>query len=480
VITESSLLALLGGIAGMLPTLWGVDLIRRSIYDPSGETKYIAVDGAVLGYTLLVSLLTGICFGLLPALAATKTDLSEMLKQGSARGNVSSGSRMRSAFVVAEISIALMLLIGAGLVLKSFVKLRAVDPGFNASNVLTLRLALPANRYGTPDTQAAFYRDLLDRVQALPGVQDAGLTSELPIIGEQDDTAVYFPGAKEESGLANATIIHYSTVSPNYFAAMQIHLVAGRGFNDRDTGKAPPVAVINDKMAREYWPGANPIGKTFQTGDKWWTIAGIVANIHHAGLDSKLTPEIYLPYQQFPSPSVHLVVRTIERQGQLVASIRQAVLSLDRNQPIYDVRTMKAGIAASLNLQQVAAGLCGTFAVVALILATIGIYGVMSYVVSQRTHEIGIRMALGAQQQDVIRMVVGRGAWMIAFGLGIGALSAAGVTQLMTDLLFGISPTDPSTFAGLAAFLAAVALVASYVPARRAARVDPVIALREE
>jgi len=479
-LTESSLLALLGGIIGMLPTLWGVDLIRRSIYDPSGETKYIAVDGAVLGYTLLVSLATGICFGLLPALTATKTELSEMLKQGSARGSVSSGNRMRSAFVVAEISIALMLLIGAGLVLKSFVKLRAVDPGFNPSNVLTMRLALPSNRYGTVDTQAAFYRDLLDRVQALPGVQNAGVTSELPIVGGQDDTAVYFPGTKEESGLANATIIHYSTVSPNYFAAMQIHLVAGRGFNDRDTAKAPPVAVINDKMAREYWPNANPIGKSFKTGDKWWTIAGVVANIHHAGLGSKPTPEIYLPYQQFPSPSVHLVVRTMERQGSLVASIRQAVLSLDRNQPIYDIRTMKAGIAESLNLEQVAAGLCGTFAVVALILATIGIYGVMSYVVSQRTHEIGIRMALGAQQKDVVRMVVGRGAWIIAFGLAIGTLAAAGITWVLTDLLFGISATDPSTYAGLAAFLAAVALIASYVPARRAARVDPVIALREE
>jgi putative ABC transport system permease protein len=260
--------------------------------------------------------------------------------------------------VVAEISIALMLLIGAGLVLKSFVKLRAVDPGFNPSNVLTMRLALPDNRYGTLEAQAAFYRDLLDRVQALQGVQNAGVTSELPIIGGQDDTAVYFPGTKEESGLANATIIHYSTVSPNYFAAMQIHLAAGRGFNDLDTGKAPPVAVINDKMAREYWPGANPIGKSFKTGDKWWTIAGVVANIHHAGLDSKIKPEFYLPYQQFPSPSVHLVVRTMERQGQLVSSIRQAVLSLDRNQPIFDIQTMKAGIAASLNLQQVAAGLC--------------------------------------------------------------------------------------------------------------------------
>jgi putative ABC transport system permease protein len=479
-LTESCLLALLGGVIGILPTLWGVDLIRRSIYDPSGETKHIAVDGAVLGYTLLVSLLTGICFGLLPALASTKTELSEMLKQGSARGSVSSGSRIRSTFVVAEISIALMLLIGAGLVLKSFVKLRAVDPGFNPSNVLTMRLALPGYRYETLETQTAFYRDLLGRVQALPGVQNAALTSDLPIVGEQDDTAIYFPGAKEETGLANATIIHYSTVSPSYFAAMQIHLLAGRGFNELDTAKAPPVVVINDKMAREYWPGLNPIGKTFKTGEKWWTITGVVANIQHAGLDSKPTPEIYLPYPQFPSPSVHLVVRAMERQSKLVDSIRQAVLSLDRNQPIYDIRTMRAGIAQSLNLQKVAAGLCGVFAVVALILATIGIYGVMSYVVSQRTHEIGIRMALGAQQKDVIRIVVGRGAWMIAFGLAIGTLAAAGVTQLMTDLLFGISATDPSTFAGLAAFLAAVALVASYVPARRAARVDPVIALREE
>jgi putative ABC transport system permease protein len=479
-LTESSLLALLGGIIGLGPTLWGVDLVRRSIHESFLESKSITVDGSVLGYTLLVSLVTGICFGLLPALTSAKTGISEMLKQGSARDQAGSGHRLRSIFVVAEISIALMLLIGAGLMLKSFAKLHAVDPGFNPSNVLTMRLSLPSYRYDALDKQTAFLRDLLDRLQTLPGVQSAGLTSELPANGEMDDTSVYFPGTKETIGFLNAIHIHYSTVSPNYFSAMQIHLLAGRDFNDADSVKAQPVAVINDKMAREYWPGMNPLGKSFKANEKWWTVAGVVANVHSAGLQLKPTPEIYFPYQQFPLTSVQLAVRTMERQEKLADSIRQTVLSLDPDQPIYDIQTMQTRLAISLNAQQVTSGLCGVFAVVALMLAIVGIYSVMSFVVNQRTHEIGIRMALGAQQKDVVRMVVGRGAWMIALGLGIGTLAAAGINRLMTDLLFGVSPTDPSTFASVAASLAAVALVASYVPARRAARVDPVIALREE
>jgi putative ABC transport system permease protein len=403
-----------------------------------------------------------------------------MLKQGSGRGEAGGGNRLRSAFVVAEISMALMLLIGAGLLLKSFAKLRSVDPGFNASNVLTVRLTLPPQRYDTLEKQVAFYSALLDSLDRLPGVLSAGLTSDLPVNSDQDDTAVYFPGAKEQSGIANANIIHYCGVSPGYFATMQIRLLAGRGFNDDDTAKAPLVAVINDKMARKYWPGANPLGQTFKSSDKWWTVAGVVTDIHHADLDTAPAPEIYFPYRQLPLGSINMAVRTAERQGELVPAIRKAVRSLDPNQPIYDIQTMKSRIAASLNTQQVTSTLCGAFAAVALILATVGIYAVMSYVVSQRTREIGIRMALGAEQRQVVRMVVGRGVWMISAGLGIGALAAAGVTQLLQDQLFGITATDPSTYVGVAAFLGAVALLASYVPARRASRVDPVIALREE
>lgn len=479
-LTESLLLALLGGGIGLLPSLWGVDLIRRSIVDPSGANETIRVDGAVLAYTLAVSVLTGICFGMFPAFASTRVGISEMLKQGSSRGNRGGGNRLRSAFVVAEISLALMLLIGASLMLKSFAKLRSVDPGFNPSNILTAKLTLPPIRYNVDEKEAAFQRDLLDRLRSIPGVLSAALTSNLPVNGDDASTAVYFPGAKEESSIGNATLIQHSSVSPDYFAAMQIRLLAGRAFDEHDNAKGTNVAIVNQKMAREYWPGVDPLGKTFKTTNKWWTVAGVVADIHHGGLETKPAPEIYLPYLQYPLRSVYMAVRTTARQGEIVPEIRKAVQSVDRDQPIYDIQTMHGRIAASVNTQQVTSTLCGVFAAVALILATIGIYAVMSFVVSQRTREIGIRMALGAEQRQVVRMVVGRGVWLIAAGLCIGTAAAAGIAQLITELLFGITATDPSTYGGVAAFLGAVALTASYVPARRAARVDPVIALRDE
>jgi putative ABC transport system permease protein len=471
-LVESTLLAIAGGAVGLLPTLWGVGFISRALDDPSTVPT---VDSRVLLYTLAISLATGLLFGLLPALVSTRAVLSETLKQAGSRSIAAGGNRTRNALVIAETALALLLLIGAGLMLKSLARLRAVDPGFDPSNVLTMQMRLPDRRYPTPEKQRAFYHGMLERVQAIPGVQAAGMSSSLPLIDSYTATDV---GLREsDSSIATS----YDDVSPGYFQAMRIRVLAGRGFTEADSDKAPLVAIVNDKFARKYWPKSDPIGKRFHSDDKWWTVVGRTANVLDQELRSEQEPTIYFPYSQYTRPVASLAVRASAADMTRIAqAIRSAILAVDPNQAVYDIRPMRTVIARSLNGDRITSALCAVFAGIALMLASIGIYGVVSFLVTERTREIGIRMALGAQRGDVSRLVIGRGMWLVLAGLAIGLMASAGATQLLAGELYGVKPLDPSIYLGLAAFLGTVALAANYLPARRAARVDPMIALREE
>jgi putative ABC transport system permease protein len=485
-LTECILLAALGGALGLALAWWGSDLLLALSPENVPRLSGVHLSGHVLAFTAFASLLTGLVFGLLPALHVSRSDLAESLKE-SGRGSTESArrSRLRSALVVAETALALVPLVGAGLLIQSLSRLEHVKPGFDPHNVLTFNLGLPDARYSYSQ-QAAFFEQLLPRIRALPGVRSASAVSPLPLSG--DDFRVTFeiegrPVAKSDQPATN-----YREAAAGYFQTMHIPLLEGRDFSDQDNLKSPPVIIVNQTFAKQFFPGEDPIGKHIKPGLSsipgthavMREIVGVVGDVKHRSLNREAGPEVYEPESQMPFETLTLVVRTEGDPRGLIGAVREQVKALDKDLPIYDVKLMEEYLSTSVAQPRFNTMLLAIFAGVALVLAAVGLYGVMSYSVVQRTHEIGIRMALGAQQKDVLRMIVGQALRLTLVGTALGLAGAWAATRLMSGLLFGVKSSDPITYAGVALLLSAVALLACYVPAYRAMRVDPMVALRYE
>jgi putative ABC transport system permease protein len=496
-LTESLLLSVAGAAAGLLAAKWGVRLLVAMSPAGIARIEESSVNDRVLGFTCMVMVLVGLIAGIFPALQASKTDVNETLKArptagGARSGHAGRGSvrRTLSALMIAEIALALVLLVGAGLMIKSFLRLMAVSKGFNPDGVLTLELTPSFTRYppGSPQ-HGAYFQEVLARVQALPGTQSASLTSFFPLTGspfgmQRSRLIEGRPGL----GRGNDQPIQLNHSSPDYFQTMDIQMRAGRPFTAQDGSEAPRVAIINETLARRFLPNENPIGHRLLIGTPRPTIVEVVGDTRHSGLDKEVHPEVYLPYMQHPDlePSLHLAVRVAPGQNNptslsgLAATIRNQVLAVEPNEPVNQVVTMDERLSKSVAGRRFQMLLLGVFAGVALVIAMVGIYGVISYAVSGRTREIGIRMALGAQANDVLRMVIWQGMSLALIGLTLGLAAALALTRVLKNLLFEVSATDPATFALVALLLIIVALIASYIPARRATKVDPLLALRNE
>ena len=483
-LTESVLLGVAGGAAGLLFGAWGMGLLVN--YGPQQLPRLdeVTLDGRVLAFTAAIAILTGILFGLAPVVQLAAGNLHDMLKSG-ARG--SSGGvrrqRTRSVLVVCEVALSLVLLVGAGLLLRSFNRLARVDPGFRTHHVLTFSVSLPPAGYATLSRTSGFFHALLDRVASLPGVTAAGAVNPLPFSGNNSSGSFLIEGVNVPAG-ATAPHADQRVVSPDYFKAMGIPLRRGRLLTDADREGAPLAVVIDDACARQYWKAQDPIGRHLRlTGasSPWATVVGIAGHVRHNALDDQSRKAtFYWSYLQKPAQSLAFVVHTANDPRPLANAVESAVSSLDKDVPVFDVKTMDQRVSASLANRRFAAWLLTVFSSIAMLLAAVGLYGVMTQTVLQRSREIGVRMALGAQARDVLRMVLRQGAVLIAVGVAAGSLVALLLTSLMKSLLFGVSPADPLTFLGVAVLLIAVALIATYLPARRATRIDPVTTLRYE
>lgn len=490
-LTESVILALLGGALGVVLAVWGVDVLKASIPQDLADMvpgfTHLGINPRVLGYTLGISLITGILFGLLPALQSSKPDmphLIEALKEGGGKGLIGAGRhRLRSSLVIAEIALSMLLLAGAGLMMKSFLTLLKSNPGFNADSLLTMSITLPSAKYREPKQRAAFYQELERRVRSLPGVESVGFISHLPLNQSNSSSDFYVEGqptprpGEEPSG-------RHRGITPDYFKTMGIRLARGRFFTEADHAGAPPVIIVNETLAARYWPGENPIGRRLRfTGplaeDPWMEVVGVVNDVKHE-MDKPITPDYFLPIAQDPWGTMVLVARAQVDPMALAVPIRNEVQSLDPDQPVYEIRTMSEVRDRSIGHYQISSMMFCVFALFALVLAATGIYGVMSYAVSQRTHEIGVRMALGARAADVLRLVMGYGMRITLIGLGIGLLGSFGLARALGGLVFGIGGTEWKILLGLSLLLSAIAMLACYLPARRATRVDPMVALRCE
>jgi putative ABC transport system permease protein len=484
-LTESALLAVCGGAVGLLLAQWGVDALIAISPGDIPRLSEVRIDGRVLGFTFLISILSGLVFGLAPALQGSKLNLNESLKEGG-RGNTEGFNRrrLRDTLVVAEVALSLVLLISAGLMIKSFLKLQSVSPGFDGDNILTMQLSLPRARYSNSNQTASFYQQLLGKVEALPGVQSAAISISLPPnnLEVSDNFSIEdHPTPAGESDPVAPVIF----ISPKYFDTLGVPLLRGRFFADADKDGAPPVVIINQALAAQYFGEQDPVGRRFKQGtasggNPWMEIVGVVGNVKYTGLDAKEEPAYYEPHLQNPIRFMHLVVRGASDPMALLPAIRAEVWSLDKDLPVARVRTMSQLLSESVAQPRFRTLLLGIFSGVALLLAAVGIYGVMSYSVTQRTHEIGVRMALGANPADIVGMVVGQGLKLALAGAALGLAGAYAATRLLSSLLFGVSATDTVTFAGISALLTAVAVLASYIPARRATKVDPMTALRYE
>ncbi|HEX6717951.1 MAG TPA: ABC transporter permease [Pyrinomonadaceae bacterium] len=483
-LTESVLLSVIGGVAGLALSFWLIKLLIAITPPNTPRMNEIGIDLRVFAFTLSVTVLAGLLFGLVPALQTSRPNLNETLKDSGQRGAETGGhNRIGSLLIVIEIALSFMLLVCAGLLIKSFLQLREIDPGFNPDNVLAFRLGLPPGKYseGEPYAQISIYNQLIDRVKATPGVQSAAAVLSLPLGG---DTFNIWRGAVREGRpmtLEEQSDAQYLVVTPDYFQTLQIPLKAGRTFTDQDNLHSTPVVIVDETMARHLWPGENPIGRRFTI----WRdekglreVVGIVGDTK-SSLDKEAGAQMYVPYAQDPTwDNLRLVVRTTGEPTAMAGSVREAIRSVDKGVPMYGVKTMEDVVATSAAPRRTPMLLLSAFAGVAMLLAMLGIYGVTSYYVTQRTHEIGVRMALGAQIADVLKLVLQRAMLLAVLGIAIGVAGAVAVTRYLTTLLFGVKPIDTVTFIGVAVVLAIVVLVACVVPARRAARIDPLEALK--
>jgi predicted permease len=492
-LTESVLLALISGAVALVTVVGLKNALLKFAPPDLPRLNEVTISAGVLFFAFLVSILTGVLFGLVPALQAASPNQISSFREGS-RGSGSSKRQMRvsSVLVASEIALSLVLLLGAGLFLRSFWQLLQVRPGFNPHHVITARIWLSfpndptQNPYLTVPKRAAFMREALRRVSALPGVEEASIGGggSLPLVRSRNQFSFTIEGRSAES--ERSPVAEFASVSPGHFRALEIPILAGRNFTDSDDDKALPVALVDQTLARQYWPNEDPTGKRIKVGgplqstNPWLNIVGVVGDVRTDSLESQGLPHIYLPDFQAPSFDSVIYLRSAGDPGTLGDAIRREVEAVDPNVPVYAVRTMEDVVARSIADRRFALQILGFFASVALLLAAIGIYGVMAYAFSQRTQEIGIRMALGAQPRDILRVALSEGMTLVAVGLGAGLVGALILTRFLRSMLYAVTPNDPLTFLALPALLAAVALLACYIPARRATQVDPLVALRDE
>jgi len=482
-LAESVVLSVAGGVCGLLLAWWALGVLRAVAAErlPIQRLDMVGIDGWVLAFTLTASLLSGLILGIIPALTGAGTSLSDSLKEGGRTGSAALGNRTRSAFVVVEVALALVLLVGAGLLLRSFVRLVNVNPGFDPSRTVTMRVTLPSIRYGGDGQSAQFFTRFFQGVDTLPGVQASGAISFLPLTGLGAATRMEIVG-KPKPPKGQEPVTDVRVVTHDYLEAMGVPLLKGRLFHEQDAADSKDRVVINETMARRHWPGEDPIGKRVRIN---WDgredeIIGVVGDVKHSGLDTEVRAMTYWPYARNPYGTMTIAVRTAGDASQVTNAIVALVRQIDPDLAVAGVRTMEEVVANSVAQRRLTMLLLTIFAGAALLLAAVGIYGVIAYSVTQRTQEIGIRMALGAQRGDVLRMVIKQAIVLAAVGIAVGGAGGLALTRLMEGLLFQVKPADPLTFVAVSAVLAAVAILASYVPGRRATRVDPVIALRAE
>jgi len=481
-LTESLLLSLASGAVGLLLAVWGVlglvTLGGKSI----PRSQEIGIDAKVLGFTVLVSVLTAILFGLVPAIRASRCDLQTTLKEGGRGSMTGAKTRARSLLVIADVALSLVLLIGAGLLIKSFSRIQSVSPGFESKGVLTMQVALPAFKYREAPQIKTFFENTLEGIRALPGVQSAGAVSDLPLSGSVHSGSFNIEGRPTADG-EEGPHADIRSATPDYFRTMKIPLISGRYFDDRDVKDSEPVAIIDETLAQRYFPGEDPLGKRveFQPGQPIWRqVVGVVGHLKHKALDADYMDQLYSPHAQVSNSNMFLVVRSSTDPLSLTSAVRETVRNVDKDQPVYKVRTMEQLLSTSLAQRRLAVILLGVFAAVAMMLAAVGLYGVISYGVTQRTNEIGIRMALGAERAGIFKMVLSQGIGLTIVGIALGLAGAFALTRVMSSMLFGVTATDPWTFVVIPIVLGVVALAACFVPALRATRVDPMVALREQ
>jgi putative ABC transport system permease protein len=484
-LTESLLLAFLGGGLGLLLAIWGTGLVESVGSTINPMFHDIHVDMRCLVFTFGLSIFTGLIFGLAPAMQISKPNLAESLKEaGRGSGPSASRNRLRSVLVVSEIAITLVLLVCAGLLIRTVMRLKNVDTGFNAQNILAMNIGLPSIKYPKPENWRSFNKQVIERIAALPGVKAAGTTSVLPLSDNFDGRGLAVEDHPKPRGEEITVDLYIAT--PGYLRAMEIPLLKGRSISEQDGADSSKIALINSTMADQLWPTEDPLGKRikFPGSEKnpqpWRTVVGVVKDVSQYALDKKPPMQIYVPHEQFPTSFNTIVVRTATEPTAMINAVRREILAVDKDQAVFNVTTLDQLMGESVSLRRFFMLLLLVFAALALILATVGIYGVMSYVASQRTHEIGIRMALGAQARDVLKLIIGNGMVLALIGVAAGLAGAFALTRLMAGVLFGVSSTDAVTFVTVSAGLIAVALLACYIPARRATKVDPLVALRYE
>ena len=484
-LTESLLLASFGGLAGLILAPFALREIVQMGNVALPRMANVKIDGWVLLFTVAISFLTGIIFGLFPAWqSARETPYADLQEGGRTSSEGGSSGRIRQALVVCETALSVVLLVGAGLLMHSFLRVLGVDPGFHADRVLTMRVSLPQETYNKPEQVRAFYQEVVRRIDGLPGVEAAGATAALPLsgLGGSGTTTIDTQAVSLDQRTPEAD---WRPVTPGYFKAIGIRVLRGRGFTESDSETSAPVAIIDDTLAHDFFPGEDPVGKRLHLGgmkstSPWRTIVGVVGHVHYRALEAPSRVQVYWPEAQQPYNTMSLAIRTSVDPLSLTAAVQQEILSLDPNQPVYQIRNMEQLRSDWLSQRFLALLLVGLFAALAVVLAAVGIYGVMSYAVTRRTHEMGIRMTLGAEPRDILRMILSQGTVLMGIGLGVGIVASLGLTRLMVALLYGVSATDPLAYLGGAVLLALVALAACYIPAQRATRVDPMVALRHE
>ena len=479
-LAESLVLSVVSGALGLLAAMWGTGLLAHITQINLPRVREIHVDGQTLAFTFAISILTGVLFGLIPSLQSSQPDLNAVLRESS-RGTSGSTrrNRTRSVLVIGQVALSIVLLISAGLLIRSFMALEHVDPGFEPRHVLTMQVALPSAKYPTDSKKNAFFRDALAKIESIPGVESASAALRPPMTG-----LILVPALRDGDArvpLAKRPMAYWQSITPDYFRAMQIRLLRGRFFNEHDNEKGAGVAIVDETMAHRYWPNENPIGKRLivSRSEMNVEVVGVVADIKSAGLDSAREAELYSPYDQRSWPAMSIVVKTVGDPLAMSNAVRKRIQEVDHDLPVTGVRTLESIVAESVGQRQLTLWLLGAFAALALVLAGVGIYGLLAYAVEQRRQEMGIRQALGAQQSDILALVMRQGLGLTLAGVALGLLASIAATRALSSLLFHVSPTDPAIFAGVAAVFLAVAALASYMPARRALKVDPLAAMRE-